>query len=141
MTDSPSQRRSACPVSVSLELLGDRWTLLVLRDLIFLRKRHFRDFLESPERIATNILSSRLRNLEQAAIVTRRPDPDNARQVIYELTAKGLDLIPLLLELILWGSRYEPGTQAPPELVKRAREDRDGLIAELRAAFLAGGDG
>ena len=132
MTDCLPKRRSGCPISVSLDLLGDKWTLLVLRDLVFLRKRHFRDFLDSPERIATNILSARLKNLECAGIVTRRPDPDNARQVIYELTGKGLDLIPLLLDLIVWGTKHDPSTAAPKEFVLRAIEDREGLIEDLR---------
>ena len=134
-TDS-TQRRSDCPISVSLDLLGDKWTLLVLRDLVFLRKRHFRDFLESPEKIATNILTVRLRNLEGAGIITRRPDPGNARKVFYDLTEKGLDLIPVLLDLIVWGTRHDPSTAAPEEFVRRARENRDELIRDLRQAII-----
>ena len=137
MTDCLPKRRSGCPISFSLDLLGDKWTLLVLRDLVFMRKRHFRDFLDSPEGIATNILTRRLRTLECAEIITRRPDPDNARQVIYELTAKGLDLIPVLLDLIIWGARYDPETGVPREFLARALVDREGLIAELRSGLLA----
>ena len=132
MTDFQPIRRSACPISFSLDLLGDKWTLLVLRDLVFMRKRHFRDFLDSSERIATNILTRRLRTLECAEIITRRPDPDNARQVIYELTEKGLDLIPVLLDLIVWGAKYDPQTGAPQDFIERAGNDREGLIDELR---------
>ncbi len=137
MTDCHPKRRSGCPISVSLDLLGDKWTLLVLRDLVFMRKRHFRDFLDSSEGIATNILTRRLRTLECAGIVTRRPDPDNARQVIYELTEKGLDLIPVLLDLILWGAKYDSQTGAPQEFIERAHNDREGLLAELRSSSLA----
>jgi DNA-binding HxlR family transcriptional regulator len=132
MTSNRSQRRrSACPISVSLDLLGDRWTLLVLRDLIFLRKRQFRDFLDSPEGIATNILAARLRKLESAGIIIRTPDPGNARQVLYTLTEKGLDLIPVLLDLIVWGIKYDRTTAAPEQFVRRALEDREGLIEDL----------
>jgi len=132
MIDCLPNRRSACPISVSLDLLGDKWTLLVLRDLVFMHKRHFRDFLDSSEKIATNILTRRLRTLECAEIITRRPDPDNARQVIYELTEKGLDLIPVLLDLIIWGAKYDPQTGAPQDFIERAGNDRQGLIDELR---------
>ena len=82
-------------------------------------------------KIATNILSARLRSLEQSGIVTRHPDPDNARQVTYELTDKGVDLIPLLIDLIVWGTKYSRDSAAPEEFVRRAIEDRDGLIADL----------
>lgn len=136
MTKQQIKRRSSCPISFSLDLLGDKWTLLVLRDLVFSRKRHFRDFLDSPEKIATNILSQRLRNLEQAGIVTRRIDPQSARQVIYELTTKGLDLIPVLLDLIIWGARYDAKTGAPKEFLKRVQNDREGLIEEIRDSIV-----
>lgn len=116
-------------------MLGDKWTLLVLRDLVFVRKRHFGEFLASPEGIASNILTSRLRTLEAQGIVKRKQDPASARQVIYELTPKGLDLIPVLIELIRWGATYDAKTAAPGPFVRRIAKDRDGLIAELRAAL------
>lgn len=134
MNKSKDTRRSACPISFALEALGDRWTLLVIRDLVFVGKRHFRDFLASPEGIASNILSSRLRTLEAEGIVTRRADPDSARKVIYELTDKGTDLIPVLLEVIQWGAKHDPRTAAPPAFTTRIAKDRDSLIAEIRAA-------
>jgi DNA-binding HxlR family transcriptional regulator len=85
--------RSSCPVSCALDILGDKWTLLVVRDLIFRRKRYFGDFQNSPEKIASNILSDRLRKLEAAGMVLRQPDPDNGCRIIYAVTEKGLDLI------------------------------------------------
>jgi DNA-binding HxlR family transcriptional regulator len=124
--------RSNCPVSFSLDILGDRWTLLVIRDMVFDRKRHFREFLASDEGIATNILTSRLRMLEAADIICRRADQDNIRQVIYTLTEKGLDLIPVLVDLIVWGNKYG-GAGTPREFVQRALSEQDGLIAEVRA--------
>lgn len=125
--------RSRCPISLSLDILGDKWTLLVLRDLVFTGKRHFRDFLSSPEKIATNILTSRLRTLEATEIIIRHADPRNARQVIYTLTDKGLDLIPVLLDLIVWGDKYADSA-APEAFIRRALNDRAKLIAELRAS-------
>ena len=127
-------RRSPCPISFALDLLGDKWSLLVVRDLVFAHKRHFADFLASPEGIASNILASRLKNLEASGIISRRQDPDNARKVVYELTDKGLDLVPALVELIRWGAKYDAKTAAPQSFRQRIERDRDGFIAEIRAA-------
>lgn len=135
MANRNDPRRSACPISVALDVLGDKWTLLVIRDLVFARKRHFRDFLASPEGIASNILASRLRTLEMQGIVSRRVDPDSARKVIYELTSKGIDLVPVLLELIRWGAKYDSKTAAPEAFTRRIDRDREGLIAEIRVAL------
>lgn len=124
-------RRSDCPISFALDIFGDRWTLLVVRDLLFKGKTHYRDFFESEERIATNILADRLRQLEGAGIVTRHVAPRNAGGVSYKLTPKGLDLAPTLVELILWSATHDPNTAASPEFVAAAREDRTSLLAEI----------
>ena len=137
VTEGPPERRSACPISFALDILGDRWTLLVVRDLVFAGKRNFQDFLASPEKIATNILANRLARLQQAGVVTRRRDASHVRRVDYSLTPKGLDLIPVLLELIRWGATHDPETAAPAAIVRRIEHDRDGFAAELRAAALA----
>lgn len=135
MANKNDPRRSACPISVALDVLGNKWTLLVIRDLVFAHKRHFRDFLASPESIASNVLANRLRTLEAQGIVSRRVDPDSARKVIYELTPKGIDLVPVLLELIRWGAKYDARTAAPEAFTRRIDRDREGLIAEIRAAL------
>lgn len=127
------KKRSRCPIAFALDLIGDRWTLLVLRDLIIVQKRHFREFLDSPEGIASNILTDRLRRLECAAILTREPDPDNARQVVYAPTRKGLDLLPVMLEMVSWSAKYDADTAAPAPFVARIRSDRNAVIAELTA--------
>lgn len=129
------QHRSDCPISCALDLVGDKWTLIVLRDLMFARKRHFQEFLASPERIASNILASRLKLLENAGLVTREADPAHARRVIYAPTPKALDLLPVLLEMLLWGTKYHARANAPEPFVRRAAADRFGLIAELRAPY------
>jgi len=126
-------RRSDCSISYALDYLGDKWTLLVLRDLLFAGKRHFRDFLTSGENIASNILTQRLKRLEAAGMVTRRPDPESRRSVIYEPTEKAADLIPALLELTRWSGKYDPHTRVTPKLARRIAEDRDALAAEIAA--------
>src|SRR5216684_1868005 len=130
---SVSARRSGCPLSVSLEMFGDRWSLLIIRDLMFKDRHEFRDFLGAEEGIATNILSNRLRRLEGHGIIARTPDLLDARKVQYRLTAKGLDLAPVLIEMMIWAATHEK-TAAPATAVHRMVNDRDGFIAELRAA-------
>jgi DNA-binding HxlR family transcriptional regulator len=127
-------RRSNCPIAYALDFVGDKWTLIVLRDLIMARKRHFRELLAGNEGIATNILASRLKLLEAAGLVTRRLDPAEARRVIYEPTEKALDLVPVLIELMRWSTKYDPKSAAPQPFVRRLAQDREGLIADLRAA-------
>jgi DNA-binding HxlR family transcriptional regulator len=130
-------RRSSCPISYVLDILGDKWTLLVIRDLAFARKRYFRDFLASSEKIASNILADRLKTLAASGIVSRRPDPANARNIIYELTEKGEDLIPALLELGHWGAKHDAETGAPMHYIRRIEKDREGLIAEIKSSLKA----
>lgn len=115
--------RSNCPIANSLDLLGDKWTLLVVRDLLFLRKRRFGEFLESPERIPTNILTERLRRLEEHGIVIKVPYPSRPQRYEYRLTTKGTDLLPVLREMAAWANRHIPGTfVTPPEMMETARE-------------------
>ena len=125
--------RSHCPISYALDFVGDKWTLLVLRDLILARKRYFQEFLDSREGIASNILASRLKRLEGAGLVTRAADPAHARRVVYTPTAKALDLLPAMLELVRWGAKYDAKSDAPPQVLKGMARDRDGFIAEVRA--------
>ncbi|WP_213539286.1 helix-turn-helix domain-containing protein [Nitrosospira sp. NRS527] len=109
--------RSSCPISCELDVLGDKWTLLFLRDIIFMRMRYFREFLISPEKMASNTLSDRPRKLEAAGMVLRQPDPDNGCRIIYAVTEKGLDLIPAILELLRWGAKHEVENTRHDELV------------------------
>jgi DNA-binding HxlR family transcriptional regulator len=127
-------RRSSCPIACALDVIGDKWTLVVLRDVILARKRYFQELLEGNEGIATNILASRLKLLDAAGLITRRADPAQARRVIYAPTAKALDLLPVLIELMRWSLKYSSGSAAPAQFVRRLAEDQDGFIAELRAA-------
>ncbi|MBP6013460.1 MAG: helix-turn-helix transcriptional regulator [Alphaproteobacteria bacterium] len=123
---------SGCPIDYAATMFGDRWTLLLLRDLSKGMK-NFREFAASNEGVATNILASRLKLLERFSIVTRHIDPTNRRQVVYKLTQKGLDLTPIMLELTLWSSKYDPNTIVTKEFVGRATSHRDQFIREIVA--------
>jgi DNA-binding HxlR family transcriptional regulator len=125
------KRRSGCPVSISLELLGDRWSLLVVRDLMVRGYRTFAEFEHSGEGIATNILSSRLRRLQAAGIIGAERHLDDARRVDYRLTEKGIDLAPVVLDLLVWGARHER-TRAPGAVIDRMANDRESVLAEVR---------
>ena len=125
------QQRSGCPVSISLEILGDRWSLLIVRDLMVRGLRTFKQFQQSGEGIATNILAGRLRRLEAAGIITAEAEETDARRVNYRLTRKGIDLAPVLLELLLWGSRHER-TAAPRTFLAQAEKHREELLREVR---------
>ncbi|MBL8913874.1 MAG: helix-turn-helix transcriptional regulator [Archangium sp.] len=124
-------RRSACPISIALELLGDQWSLLVVRDLMFKGKHTFGEFLAGGEGIASNVLTDRLARLELAGVVTREPHPDDARKVRYLLTEKGLSLAPVLMELVVWSARWER-TAAPPDEVKAMREQREAVLERVK---------
>jgi DNA-binding HxlR family transcriptional regulator len=128
-------QRSHCPIAYALDIFGDRWSLLVLRDLLFKGKRHYQEFLASEERISTNILSERLLRLEAEGLITKRRDEENRRHFIYAPTGKSLDLLPAILEISLWSAKYDPQTAAPPAVMRRIRNDRAGFIREVTAQF------
>jgi DNA-binding HxlR family transcriptional regulator len=110
--------RSGCPINLSLEIFGDRWTLIVLRDIIFTGARHFRELLHGPERISSNILADRLDLLVAQGLLTRADDPSHKQKVIYSLTEQAIDLVPVFGQLSAWGIRYLP---VPEEFAANAR--------------------
>jgi DNA-binding HxlR family transcriptional regulator len=123
-------RRSGCPLNASVEMLGDRWSLLIVRDIMVRGYRTFKEFLSSDERIATNILADRLRRLEIYGIITAQPDPSDGRKLHYLLTVKGMDLAPVLTEMVLWAAAHEDtGNQA---LVRLIKKDKAKFLAEIR---------
>jgi DNA-binding HxlR family transcriptional regulator len=134
---STSKRRSGCPVSITLEMLGDRWTLLIIRDLMVRGCQTFKEFRESGESIATNILAERLRRLEQNGIITARVEETDGRRVNYRLTEKGIDLAPVLLELLIWGARHEE-TGAPAAVIKKIEKNSVEFLAEVRRRWQQG---
>jgi DNA-binding HxlR family transcriptional regulator len=135
-------RRSTCPISSALDVLGDKWTLLVMRDLLLEGKKHYRECLASEEGIATNVLADRLARLEAHDIISRSADDRHSGKQTYQPTEKGRDLIPVLLELMSWSDRHDAGAAAPRSLVDAYRADRLGVIETLHhtgsvAAYLA----
>jgi DNA-binding HxlR family transcriptional regulator len=129
---------STCPINASLGVLGDRWSLLVVRDLMFAGYRSFNQFLKAGEGMATNILTDRLSKLIEAGIITKEPDPDDGRKWLYSLTPKGIELAPVLLELSKWGTKYEHGI--PPDgILDMWEADRAGFLAELNSRLATDG--
>lgn len=122
--------RSGCPLNASVEVLGDRWSLLIIRDMMLRGFRSYNQFLGSYERIATNILADRLRKLIAHGIITTKPDPSDGRKLIYHLTPKGADLAPVLTELVLWAAEHEETRN--PELVRQMKADKGKFIADIR---------
>jgi DNA-binding HxlR family transcriptional regulator len=129
------KRRSECPLNASVEMLGDRWSLLIIRDMMLRGFRTYKEFLQCYEGIATNILADRLHKLVAYGILTSEPDPSDGRKLIYSLTAKGIDLAPVLTEMVLWAAAHEDtGNQA---LVRQMKEDKRKFLAGVRQRWAA----
>lgn len=126
-----SPPRSGCPISIALELFGDPWSLLIVRDLMFKGLRTFKEFQGAGEGVASNILSDRLGRLERGGILSKARDPADSRRVLYGLTRKGADLAPVLVELVLWSAKYEE-TEAPPAVVHEMQTRRAHVVARLQ---------
>jgi DNA-binding HxlR family transcriptional regulator len=125
-----AKRRSGCPLNASIEMLGDRWSLLIIRDMMLRGSSTFKEFLGAYEKIATNILADRLRRLESYGIIATQPDPTDGRKLVYLLTQKGVDLAPVLTEMVLWAAAHErTGNQ---ELVREMQKDKLAFIETIR---------
>ena len=140
--------RSNCPVNFGVETFGDKWSLLIVRDIVFWGKKTYGDFLRSDEQIATNILAARLASLETSGIVTKIPHPNDKRKDVYQLTAKGLDLIPLLVEIVSWSGKQGdwqliggPATEPQINSVMRfaTAKNRTKIAEEIRKTVESGG--
>jgi DNA-binding HxlR family transcriptional regulator len=126
------RRRSDCPVHFALEVFGDPWSLLVIRDLMFKDRARYTDFLNAEERIATNVLADRLARLEEDGIV-EKVSAARGSSGSYRLTTKGIDLLPIMLEIIAWSAKHDAKTAADRKFVQRVRSDRAALESEIRA--------
>jgi DNA-binding HxlR family transcriptional regulator len=136
MPKSKARRRSGCPLNASVEMLGDRWSLLIIRDMMLRGFQSYKQFMECYEGIATNILADRLHKLIANGIITAEPDPRDGRKLIYSLTAKGIDLAPVLTEMVLWAAGHEDtGNQA---LVKLMQADKKKFLAGIRERWAKG---
>jgi DNA-binding HxlR family transcriptional regulator len=140
----PTEPRSYCPINLSLEIFGDAWTLLVLRDMMFAGKRHFRELLQADEHISSNILADRLARLLEHGLLTKADDPTHKQKAIYSLTEKAIALLPIIVQIGAWGTRFVPDAKKlDPAARKHLREIQEGgprvwakLMDELRAQHL-----
>ncbi len=126
-----SKKRSDCPLSGSLDVFGDKWSLLIVRDLMFGNKCTYNDFLKSDEGIATNILATRLKGLEENGIIEKSAHPDSKAKILYRLTAKGIDLLPIIMEIFIWADKYYDIPAHLKATVKEGKKDREKFIKEV----------
>src|ERR1700730_12000227 len=131
---SAPKRRSGCPLNASVEMLGDRWSLLILRDMMLRGFQSYKEFLQSYEGIDTNILCERLKKLIAHGIITTQKDPSDGRKVTHVLTAKGLDLAPVLTEMVLWAAKQEETVNQP--LVRQMQKDKEQFVAAVQRRYL-----
>lgn len=131
MPPSAEPHRSDCPISFALEIFGDRWTLIVLRDLMLRSRQRYKELLEGDEGIATNVLAERLKRLEQRKLITKKRDPADARQFIYLPTELAVSLVPMLVEMTVWGIRTSD-SDVGSDFLERFETERDELIAYLQ---------
>ena len=131
MTIKTSRDWNGCPIRYSAAIFGDNWCMLILRDLMFKGARHYADFLNAGEGISTNILATRLARLKAEGIIKKHPDPEHGKRYVYELTDKGVGLLPALLEIIDWAETWDNQTEVPAEWVKNLRADRTAFAKQI----------
>jgi DNA-binding HxlR family transcriptional regulator len=124
--------RSECPISTALDIFGDKWSLLIIRDLMFNEKKTYGEFLDSEEKIATNILADRLLLLESTGIISKQKHPDSKAKVLYQLTVKGIDLIPVMVEIILWSERHHEVHPYAKQFAKMMKKKKEGMLKKIR---------
>ena len=125
------KKRSDCPLSQSLDVFGDKWSLLIIRDLMFGNKCTYNDFLKSEEGIATNILATRLKGLEENGIIEKSAHPDSKAKNLYKLTAKGIDLLPIIMEVYIWSDKYLTIPTDIKATIKEAKKDKDKFVKQV----------
>ncbi|UBZ13327.1 helix-turn-helix transcriptional regulator [Flagellimonas marinaquae] len=137
-----TEMRSGCPISSSLDIFGDKWSLLIVRDLMLYKSRTYGDFTKSAEKIATNILANRLQLLEDNGIIIKLPYPGNKVKALYKLSAKGVALIPALIEIALWGGENIPDTDDGSPFLKEAKKNKTKFLKKIMDDLLEeeGGD-
>mgnify|MGYP006147509121 CR=1 FL=1 len=123
--------RSPCPINYALETFGDKWSLLIMRDLIFMEKRHYNEFFESKEKISTSVLGDRLKQLENIGIIHKGKDEVKKSRIKYSLTRKGIDMLPILIDIIVWSSHHT-GLKPGVDILDDAINNRESLINSLK---------
>lgn len=132
MRNETKIRQTGCPIAFGLDTFGDRWSLLVIREIMLLGKTTYSDFQNIDEGIATNVLANRLKHLEAEGIIAKHRDPDNRRSYIYSLTEKGRDLASVMIEIILWSGRHDQRPQAMRAAADKIKKDRTEFEANIR---------
>ncbi|MBL4890804.1 MAG: helix-turn-helix transcriptional regulator [Rhizobiaceae bacterium] len=133
MRNDEKKRKTGCPIAFGLDTFGDRWTLLVIREMMLRGKKTYSDFLEADEGISTNILADRLKHLENEGVIEKVRDPENGRSFMYSLTEKGFDLAPIVLEIVNWSGKYDQRSVARKDVLAKIQKDRAGFEAKIRA--------
>ncbi len=133
MATPDKKRDTGCPIAFALDTFGDRWSLMIIRDIALRGSRTYGEFRDTPEKIATNVLADRLRELEADGIIQKTRDPENQRKNIYALTEKGCDLIPVVLEMVRWSAKYDRNTKVGDKFLNKIKRDRDGFEMEIRS--------
>jgi DNA-binding HxlR family transcriptional regulator len=127
------KKRSECPISCSLDIWGDKWSLLIVRDLMFSKQCTYGDFLKSDEKIATNILAARLQMLDENGIIAKRDHPESKAKVLYKLTQKGIDLVPIMIEINLWAEKYFTIPADRKAMLKEVKKDKEAFIKKAKS--------
>ncbi|MEO6732225.1 MAG: helix-turn-helix domain-containing protein [Ferruginibacter sp.] len=125
------KKRSGCPISCSLDIFGDKWSLLIIRDMMFSQKSTYGDFLKSAEGIATNILASRLQGLEENKLIEKLEHPDSKAKVLYKLTQKAIDLLPVIIEIHLWADKYLAIAPEVKAMIKEVKKEKDVYVKRM----------
>jgi len=133
MVDKKTKNWSGCPVRFGMSQFGDKWSFLIIRDLMFKGRKYYNEFLEAGEGISTNILANRLADLECNGLVSKHQDTIKRSKYIYKLTEKGIALMPMMLSMIDWAETYDVHTEVPTEFIKKLRENPEQLQNELLA--------
>lgn len=131
MVDKKTKSWAGCPVRFGMSQFGDKWSFLIIRDLMFKGRKYYHEFIEAGEGISTNVLATRLVDLEANGIISKSKDPEKGSRFVYTLTQKGKELMPMMLAMMDWAEKYDDATEVPPEFIKKLRSDSDSLQQEL----------
>lgn len=130
--------RSDCPISTALDIFGDKWSLLIVRDMVFKGLSTYGDFLNGGEKIATNILADRLTMLEAGGIIAKQKHPESKAKILYTLTPKGIDLVPALVEIIAWSEKYHEVHPQAKQFAKQLRKDKVAVVKQILSGLKKG---
>jgi len=130
--------RSDCPISTALDIFGDKWSLLIVRDMVFKSLSTYGDFLNGGEKIATNILADRLTMLEAGGIIAKQKHPESKAKILYTLTSKGIDLVPALVEIIAWSEKYHEVHPQAKQFAKQLRKDKVAVVKQILSGLKKG---